>query len=155
MEDVKEVKKPKKRHKVAGIIGYILIFAIILVLAFVVISKVTNHTVFIFDRTTAWVMTPSMEPEIPAQSYILLKRVDPSTIKVGDVITFLSDDPDLKSLNAYNTHRVVEIIGDNEEFVTKGDANSIDDGAYSAKAENIVGRYVKTLHVMTFIAITL
>ena len=36
-----------------------------------------------------------------------------------------------------------------EGFVTKGDNNAIDDGAYSAKAENIVGRYVSTLSVMT------
>ena len=98
--------------------------------------KASQHTVFIFGRTTVWVMTPSMEPQIPAQSYILVKRVSAEEVNVGDVIIFRSDDPSLDG--SFNTHRVIEIIGDHEEFVTKGDANLIKDG-YTAKADKIEG----------------
>lgn len=143
-------KTAGKRRTIIGIIGYVIIFLIIVTLVLVIISKATNHTLFVFKRTTAWVMTSSMEPEIPAQSYILLRKADASEVKVGDVITFLSDDPELKEKNAYNTHRVIKIIGNNEEFVTKGDANQIED-AYTAKAGSILGIYEKNLPVMTAI----
>lgn len=138
----------KRRRRVAEVIGYIVIFLIIALLLVVLYSKMTNHTVFIFDRTTAWVMTPSMEPQIPAQSYILVRKADVSKIKVGDVIMFKSDDPSIGG--AFNTHRVEAIIGDNEEFVTKGIANIAKD-EYTAKAENVVGVYEKNLPVMTAI----
>lgn len=141
-----QAKKTSKRRKISEIIGYLVIFLIIAVLLSVLVSKMTNHTVFIFGRTTAWVITPSMEPQIPAQSYILVKKADVSQIKVGDVIMFRSDDPSIGG--AFNTHRVVEIIGDGEEFVTKGDANIAKD-EYTAKAGNVVGVYEKNLPLIT------
>lgn len=136
-----------KTLKIVGdVIGYLVIFAIIGLLAFVFISRATGHTVFIFGKTTAWVMTQSMEPEIPAQSFILVRKAEPSEVKVGDVIIFSSDDPYLDS--AYNTHRVIEIIGNGEEFVTKGDANSVEDH-YTAKGSKLLGIYEKNLPFLT------
>ena len=93
-------------------------------------------------------MTPSMEPIIPERSYILISKIDASEVKVGDVIIFKSDDPSIKG--AFNTHRVVEIIGNNEEFVTKGDANIAND-QYTAKAANVLGRYESNLPTLTSI----
>ena len=136
-----------KTLKIVGdVIGYLVIFAIVGLLAFVFISRATGHTVFIFGKTTAWVMTQSMEPEIPAQSFILVRKAEPSEVKVGDVIIFSSDDPYLES--AYNTHRVIEIIGNGEEFVTKGDANSVEDH-YTAKGSKLLGIYEKNLPFLT------
>lgn len=133
-------------RRIVGVVGYVLILLIIALLIFVVGSNVAGRTVFIFGRTPAWVMTPSMEPTIPARSYILVKKVEASEVNVGDVIVFSSDDPDLKG--ALNTHRVIEIRGDHAEFVTKGDANSVND-AYTAKAEKILGVYEKNLPTLT------
>lgn len=145
-EEVK--KKTKKRRRAAEIIGYIVISLIVLLLVFVILMKVTNHTIFLFDRTTMWVITPSMEPEIPERSYILIRRATAEEVELDDVIIFHSDDPILGG--ALNTHRVVGIIGNNEEFVTKGDNNPVED-KYTAKAENVVGIYIKTLPVMSAI----
>ena len=141
-------KKEKKGivRRITGVVGYIIIFAIITLLIFLIGFKASQHTVFIFGRTTVWVMTPSMEPQIPAQSYILVKRVSAEEVNVGDVIIFRSDDPSLDG--SFNTHRVIEIIGDHEEFVTKGDANLIKDG-YTAKADKIEGVYVRNLPALT------
>ncbi len=141
-------KKTKKRRRASEIIGYIVISLIVLLLVFIIIMKVTNHTVFIFGRTTMWVMTPSMEPEIPAKSYIFIREATADEVRLGDVIVFRSDDPMLDG--ALNTHRVVGIVGSNDEFVTKGDNNAVAD-KYTAKAENVVGIYIKTLPVMSAI----
>ncbi|MBR4768362.1 MAG: signal peptidase I, partial [Lachnospiraceae bacterium] len=77
---------------------------------------------------------------------ILIEKADPSTLEVGDIIVFISDDPSIKG--SRNTHRIVEIIGDHEEFVTKGDHNVIADQV-NARAENVVGKVVRTLPVLT------
>ena len=141
--------KVKKVFQTVGrVVGTLLIVAILALLALVFISKSMNGTVFIFGRTPAWIMTASMEPEIPERSYVLIKKADPAEISVGDVIMFTSDAPALDG--AFNTHRVVEIVGDGEEFVTKGDAN-IGTDAYTAKAENVVGVYEKNLPTLTAI----
>ena len=143
------MSKVKKVFNAIGrTVGVVLIIAIVALLAFVFLFKSSGRTLFIFGRTPTWVMTASMEPEIPERSYILLRKADASGIEVGDVITFRSDDPELDG--AYNTHRVVEIIGDNEEFVTKGDANVAND-KYTAKAENVIGVYEKKLPFLTAI----
>ncbi len=134
--------------KVKDVIGYILIIAISALCVYVLVSRASGGTAFIFGKTTAWVMTASMEPAIPERSYILLEKRDPSTVEVGDIITFSSDDPALNS--AYNTHRVVEIVGDHAEFITKGDANHTAD-KYTAKAGKLLGVYVKNLPVLTSI----
>ena len=140
--------KNKKLRRFFEIIGYIAILTIAALLVFVIVSNASGHTVFIAGRTTVWVMTASMEPEIPERSYILVRQVDPSTIEVGDVIMFRSDDPDLKGAN--NTHRVVEVLNDHGEFVTKGDASTATDH-YTAKAEKVIGVYERRLPVLTAI----
>ena len=91
-------------------------------------------------------MTPSMEPTIPERSYILVEKADPDSIIVGDVIMFRSEDPALNGAN--NTHRVVEISEDKKSFTTKGDANTVADSE-PAKAENVIGVYVKNLPVLS------
>lgn len=140
--------KKTRKPKVIEIIGYIAIFIIIILLTFVIISNLSGNITFIFGKTVCWVLTPSMEPTIPERSYILVSEIDAKDVKVGDVIMFYSDDPALKGMR--NTHRVIEIIGNNEEFVMKGDNNLVKD-EYTAKAPNVVGKYEKNLDVLTAI----
>ena len=118
-----------------------------LFIVFFIMSKVSSSPIFLFNKTTMWVMTESMDPTIPPKTYILVEQVTADEVEIDDIIVFKSTDP--KIYGQYNTHRVKEKNGN--VFVTKGDNNPADDGQYSAKAENIVGRYVKTLPVMTFI----
>lgn len=68
------------------------------------------------------IISPSMEPEYMVGDLIYVKEVDPSTIKVDDVITFLVNE-DL----VVGTHRVVRVDAKNQHFYTKGDANQIED----------------------------
>jgi len=88
------------------------------------------------------VLTDSMEPEIPAQSMLLVKAVDPQTLEIGDVITFFSSDPTLSG--ALNTHRIVRIETphSNLQFVTKGDTNESEDPQL-VPASQVVGKVLR------------
>ncbi len=80
------------------------------------------------------VLSGSMEPEYPTGSLIAVKEIEPSELKVDDVITF--------KLNASTTatHRITEIISQEGslKFRTKGDANEEEDGS-PVSAENVIG----------------
>jgi signal peptidase len=136
-----------KKVKLFGkIIGYVLFAVLLLLVIGMAVSKMSNRVFFLGGRATIWVMTDSMEDQIPAQSYIRIRKVDPSQIKVGDVITFYSDDPTLQG--NLNTHRVVEISDDGKSFITKGDGNLIND-KYPARADAVIGVYEKNLKAVT------
>ena len=79
------------------------------------------------------IISPSMEPEYMVGDLIYVKEVDPSTIKVGDVITFIVNE-DL----VVGTHRVVSIDAEKKQFTTKGDANGTED-ADPVHFNNVIG----------------
>lgn len=120
---------------------------VVLFVGVFIMAKTSSSPLFVFNKTTMWVMTESMSPTIQPRTYILVEKITAEEAEVGDIIVFRSTDPRIK--NQFNTHRIIEKNGD--KFVTKGDNNPTDDGIYSALAENIVGRYVATLPVMTLI----
>ena len=62
-----------------------------------------------------------MTPEIPVGSVVVVKPVDPGTLRVGDIATY-QVAPDKQ---AYITHRIVEIDRTSSpvQFTFKGDAN--------------------------------
>ena len=79
------------------------------------------------------VISPSMEPEYGVGDLLYVKKVDPNTIKEGDVITFIVNE-DL----VVGTHRVVRVDDENQRFYTKGDANEIEDQS-SVHFNNVIG----------------
>ena len=121
---------------------------LVVLICIIIGAKMLGKPVFVLGHTILWVETGSMETEIPAESYILIHKASARDVRVGDIICFKSDDPAI--LGRRNTHRVVEIIGDHEEFVTKGDNNPSND-EFTAKAENIVGLYECNLDTLTVI----
>ena len=136
-----------KQLKLIGKIAFYLFFAAVLLLVIgLAAARISNKVFFLGNRATVWIMTDSMEDSIPAQSYIRIRKADPPEIQVGDVITFYSDDPVLEG--HLNTHRVVEIAEDGTTFITKGDANYIND-KYPVRADAVVGVYEKNLPLLT------
>lgn len=79
------------------------------------------------------IISPSMEPEYMVGDLIYVKKVDPATIKEGDVITFIVNE-DL----VVGTHRVVRVDAENQRFYTKGDANDVEDGE-PVHFNNVIG----------------
>lgn len=79
------------------------------------------------------VLSGSMEPEIGVGAIVFAKKTEPTTIKIGDVITYRISDTTMV------THRVETLDVDSEQLYTKGDANDTRDAA-PVEFENIVGR---------------
>jgi signal peptidase len=79
------------------------------------------------------VYSGSMEPTIPVGSVVVIKPVDPETLKVGDIICFkFSEQTSI-------THRIVNVT--DEGFITKGDANDVPDQGI-VKKENVIGKAI-------------
>ena len=101
--------------KLWNIISTALVILMVLCAVFLMGSRLLGFQCFT-------VISPSMEPEYGVGDLLYVKKVDPNTIKEGDVITFIVNE-DL----VVGTHRVVRVDAENQRFYTKGDANEIED----------------------------
>lgn len=130
--------------RILSVIRNVAFVVVILFICFIIYTMSQGNTVSIAGYRVLRVLTSSMEPTIVGNTCIITKEVDPDELKVGDVITFISEDPSIYGY--YNTHRINEIIEENGEqkFVTKGD-NSYEVDPYTVSKENVVGIYVKEL----------
>lgn len=118
--------------------------ALILASVFVLLSVVltpAGQAPRVLGFSVFRVMSGSMEPEIPIGSLLVVRKTAPEAVQPGDVISFFSPDPELQG--AVNTHRVqrVEKQGEELRFITKGDANLLED-RYPLKAGMLVGKVV-------------
>lgn len=86
------------------------------------------------------VKTDSMSPTFNADDLIVICATDPSTLQVGDIVTFHTI---INNEYALNTHRIAEIAENNgvRSYTTKGDNNLIADQHIISDGD-IVGKYV-------------
>lgn len=128
------------KKAVFGILNVISIALIVIavVALFIVVTTESGEAPNFFGYSMFRVISGSMEPELPVGSMIVVKRVEPEEVKVGDIITFFSTDPTLRG--GVNTHRVVDIDDSGMDilFMTKGDANQFMD-EYGAVGSNLIG----------------
>ena len=147
-----EATKEKKRRivrRVLSVTWWIALILLAVLMVSIFVAKIRGEVPRVFGYSVLNIVTGSMEDEIPSGSYILVKNVDPEDIKRDDIICFYSSDPAIYGMP--NTHRVVEdpIVTDSGiEFVTRGDANAKNDD-YTAKGDNLIGVYVKTMDGLT------
>jgi signal peptidase len=124
-----------------GLIYTALCLSVLAVLAVAMVPRVTGVRI-------ANVLSNSMQPEMSTGDMIVVRPVDASQIKVGDVILFRSPaDP-----QARIAHRVVEIASSSSglAFVTKGDANKVADRA-PVPADRVLGRVQFHLPVLGYV----
>ncbi len=67
---------------------------------------------------TFYIQTGSMGTAVPKGSLVFVKQIAFDDIKVGDVLTFHSDNSE-----EFFTHRVMAVDEQNQMLTTKGDAN--------------------------------
>ena len=125
----------------------IVLLVIMLGMCAVVLMAGQGNVPYIFGYRVMQVISDSMRPTISAETCIVIEKVDDiSEIKIGDVITFISEDPRIEGY--YNTHRVYDIITDAETgetlLQTKGDAHETPD-AQLVSFDQVAGRYVGEL----------
>ncbi|MEH6890165.1 signal peptidase I [Bacillus sp. JJ864] len=122
---------------ISNIISFVL-FTIMVVLAFVVISsKASGSDPTVMGYQFKAVLSGSMEPTFLTGSVIAIEPTkDGSKYKKGDVITFKEKD------NKIVTHRIIDVknINGKVAYETKGDNNNGPD-LNPVLAENVIGKY--------------
>jgi len=88
------------------------------------------------------VYSGSMEPAIPVGGIVIIKPVNPETLKIGDIICFKLSEP------TSITHRIKNIT--DEGFITQGDANNAPD-QWIVKKENVIGKAILTIPFIGYI----
>ena len=96
------------------------------------------------------VISGSMEPTYHVGSLIYVKKVDPSTLKIKDPITFELSDKTIA------THRIIEIVHDETnpnvyKFRTKGDANENPDENL-IEPNKVLGKAIFTIPYLGYLA---
>lgn len=116
----------------------ILLFAVFILLLFVVISsKASGGEPQIFGYQLKTVLSGSMEPGIKTGSIIAVKPGgDMNRFKKGDVITFKMDEKNIV------THRIIEVnkSGNQVLYRTKGDNNETAD-MDPVLSQNVIAEY--------------
>ena len=126
---------------------YLTVALLLLVLVSVSVAKLRHEVPQIAGYSVFRITTGSMEPTIPTGTYILTRKTPAEDIAPGQIITFYSEDPAIAGMP--NTHRVVKVAeGEPRSFVTRGDANLIND-ELTVKEDQIIGRYVCSLTRIT------
>nr|WP_138919799.1 signal peptidase I [Lentibacillus jeotgali] len=125
--------------KILNVINHIttfLLFAVLIVTVLLVISfRASGGEAAIFGYQFKTVLSGSMEPEIQTGSIISIEKGgDMKRFEKGDVITYRTPEDMLV------THRIAEVIGDGEQYITKGDNNEGAD-LDPILAQNVVGKY--------------
>jgi signal peptidase len=123
--------KQKAKKIVKGIghgLGIALIIFEVLIIIFLVVSKVQGDPPTLFGHQMYFIRTGSMSPYLEPGDVIISKKYDGGELvagKDGSVVTYYGNIGDNVDMI---THRVIKIDAENQRFYTKGDANEIADG---------------------------
>ena len=125
---LKKLRK-NKAVKIIGNILYVLSFIlVVLILLVVLIQRFSGNDIALGGIRVFYVASGSMLPEYEVGDILISMETDPEDINVGDAVTYLGDEGDIKGKVV--THEVIEKRQDENGkyiFVTKGTANTIAD----------------------------
>ena len=144
--------KPKNTNRLVqflsnGLFALVIVMVIAMVF-FVVQGKITGGPPMIAGHHMYIVLSGSMSPAFDTGSVIFVEPMEPEDIREGDIITYRG----LGDSSLLTTHRVMGIEGSGQdlEFITKGDANDVND-PYPIPGENLVGRVVMSVPYLGFL----
>lgn len=107
------------------IIGCIILIPMLIINIYIMIQSKTNQDKVpsVFGIKPFIVLSGSMEDEIYKGDLIFTKNVEPSRLKVNDVIAFRDSE------NTVTTHRIIDLVVEDGQtyFITKGDNNNTQD----------------------------
>ena len=128
------------------VLGIVNVFSVVAIVAalFILCTAVmtrSGEAPNILGHYVFRVMTGSMQPTVPEDALIVVRKTGLSEIEPEDIISYYSTDPLLDG--SVNTHRVVAVEQQGESYIfrTKGDANAVEDH-YPALGENVLGKVV-------------
>lgn len=102
----------------------LIVFEVIIII-FLVVSKVQGTPPTLFGHQMYFIRTGSMSPYLEPGDIIISKKYDGGELiagKDGDVVTYYGD---VNGTTQFITHRVIKVNGDN--VITQGDDNNVAD----------------------------
>ena len=140
--------------KVLSIVVRVLLWIIILLaalFAFTTLATRDNDNVAnLGGFTPMTVLTDSMSPTFNHGDLIIIRKCDPNSLEVGDIVTFHTI---IENEYALNTHRIISANDTGagyKSYTTKGDNNAIQDQR-SIAAGDIVGKYIGRIPYLGFV----
>lgn len=138
------------KSKIFNILETVLLILSCLVCVFVLAQKFIFKSNGILGYSVYVIVTDSMSPDLEVGDIIIDKKVDSSTIKVNDIITYIGMESDYK--DKIITHKVKNIIEEDGKliFYTKGTVNNtVDPAVYE---EQIYGKLIYKFKIVSFIS---
>lgn len=128
---MKKISELKNNKIIKGILTAFKSAGIIVILAFIFVvylQRFSDNELSFFKYRMFTVISPSMEPKYVVGDVLFSKEVAPSSIKVGDDISYKGTKGDVR--DKIITHRVVKVVKDDSGkyfFHAKGLENLIED----------------------------
>jgi signal peptidase len=115
------------------------VISILIVIVLLVPAVIYVAPFLVGGSFSSVVMGGSMEPTIHVGSIVIVRKVKPEDVRVGDIIAF-------KTGESKTIHRVIEKVVENGSFYfrTKGDANE-DPDPWVVKPEDVLGELQLTI----------
>lgn len=129
------------------VLGTTLFVSLLALVVYIMTCNMQGRVASVFGHSVLKVITGSMEPSIHMGDYISVENVNTDSLHVGDIISFYSTDSEIYGM--LNTHRIVKVNADGS-FVTRGDANSADDG-HVVRSSDIIGKYTGKIRILKWI----
>lgn len=126
---ITKIKENKVLKITYNFIKTIVMIVLVLVLAVILIQRVTNNKLSLGGYRIYTVVTRSMEPKYKVGDILISKEKNPQDIEIGDNVVYLGKEADFK--NKIVTHKVIKINKDETtgkiNFTTKGINNIVED----------------------------
>lgn len=144
------------KRKILDIIETIILIITCLACIFVLLQKFVFKENGVFGYRVYAIVTSSMEPTLKVGDVILVKKVNPNKIKIGDIVTYNGMESDFAG--KIITHQVKDISKEKDErknkerliFYTKGTTNNMVDPA--VYEEQLCGKVIYKFKILSFIS---
>ncbi|MBQ6281973.1 MAG: signal peptidase I [Bacilli bacterium] len=122
---------------------------LLVVLVLVIFQKITKNKITIGNVYIFQVVSGSMVPDYKLGDIIVVKKVNPESLEIGDDVTYLGKSSNLNGLTI--THRIVqkEDKDGKYHFITKGIANEAQDPEINE--DDIYGKVIYNTKVFSFV----
>lgn len=147
---INKLKENKVLNIIYKVLKCIITFVMLCLLLVIVVQKVSSNNVNLGGYGVYTVVTGSMDPTLKVKDMILSKQVEPNSLNVGDIVVYQSIEGALAGETF--THRIIhkETRDNTVYFITKGDANVIEDKEISEK--QIMGKFVTKLTILSIVS---
>ncbi len=154
-DQTQPAKKPASTAKriyrvVSALVFLVVFFVLIITCVSMIVQRNNGQSASIMGYYFFDVVTDSMKPTIVPGDMILSKKVDPQTLKKGDIITFIAPSGVFEGYNI--THRIHEVHfaedGSIKYFKTKGDNPNTDVDSWNLDPDNVISVYKSNLKLL-------